>query len=113
MASAWMFGAGTLLIGFGAGLFAHGTLTATMNLAPPDQAGLALGAWGAVQASAAGVAIALGGIVRDVVANAIPQGALGAAAGYDVVYITELALLLATIVAMTPLLPRPWTEAYT
>ena len=48
-----LFGLGTFLIGFGAGLFGHGTLTATMNHAPPDQRGLALGAWGAVQATAA------------------------------------------------------------
>ena len=45
--SQWVFGLGTLLIGFGAGLFGHGTLTATMNLAPKGQSGLALGAWGA------------------------------------------------------------------
>ena len=44
--SVWLFGAGTLFIGFGAGLFGHGTLTATMNLAPKDQTGLALGAGG-------------------------------------------------------------------
>ena len=35
----------------------------------PEQAGLALGAWGAVQASAAGIAVALGGIIRDVAAS--------------------------------------------
>ena len=47
----------TLLAGFGAGLFGHGTLTATMRAAPRDQIGLSLGAWGAVQTTAAGVAI--------------------------------------------------------
>jgi BCD family chlorophyll transporter-like MFS transporter len=100
--SALLFGLGTLMIGFGAGLFGHGTLTATMNTAPRHQAGLALGAWGAVQASAAGVAIAMGGIIRDVVA----RHALGAATGYDAVYALEIALLLATLVAMVPLLRR-------
>ncbi len=44
--SQWLFGLGTLLIGFGAGLFGHGTLMATMNLVPEGQTGLALGAWG-------------------------------------------------------------------
>jgi BCD family chlorophyll transporter-like MFS transporter len=48
-----VFATGVLLIGFGGGLFGHGTLTVTMNRAPTDQAGLALGAWGAVQATAA------------------------------------------------------------
>lgn len=47
-----MFAAGAFLVGFGAGLFGHGTLTATMNSAPKDQTVLALGAWGAVQATA-------------------------------------------------------------
>jgi BCD family chlorophyll transporter-like MFS transporter len=104
--SAPLFGAGTLLIGFGAGLFGHGTLTATMNFAPQDQTGLALGAWGAVQASAAGVAIALGGIIRDVVATTAPQNALGAAAGYVSVYSLEIILLLATLVTMARLRHR-------
>jgi BCD family chlorophyll transporter-like MFS transporter len=104
--SALLFGLGTTLIGFGAGLFGHGTLTATMNAAPKDQAGLALGAWGAVQASAAGVAIALGGILRDVVHAYAPANSLGAAAGYDFVYCLELLLLFATLVTMVPLIRR-------
>ena len=58
---------GNFLIGFGAALFGHGTLTATMNRAPKHQAGLALGAWGAVQATAAGLAMALSGTLRDLV----------------------------------------------
>jgi MFS transporter, BCD family, chlorophyll transporter len=105
-ASALTFGFGTLLIGFGAGLFGHGTLTATMNAAPKDQAGLALGAWGAVQASAAGVAIALGGILRDLVTAYGPQTSLGAAAGYDFVYCLEVVLLFATLITMIPLIRR-------
>jgi BCD family chlorophyll transporter-like MFS transporter len=101
-----LFAVGTLLIGFGGGLFGHGTLTATMNLAPADQAGLALGAWGAVQASAAGVGVALGGIIRDVVAGMPGPGRLGAATGYATVYGLEILLLFATLVAMLPLLRR-------
>lgn len=95
----WMFVFGTLLIGFGAGIFGHGTLTATMNLAPKDQAGLALGAWGAVQATAAGVAVALGGIMRDLVAHVT-----NSVTGYLSVYALEVVLLLITMVAMVPLL---------
>lgn len=98
--SALLFGAGTTLIGFGAGLFGHGTLTATMNFAPKGQVGLALGAWGAVQASAAGVAIASGGVIRDIVASLAPANPLGAAAGYVAVYSLEIALLLATLMTM-------------
>jgi BCD family chlorophyll transporter-like MFS transporter len=99
MAMTSLFAIGTLLIGFGAGLFGHGTLTATMNLAPKTHSGLALGAWGAVQATGAGVAIALGGILKDVAAM---FG--GAAFGYTFVYALELLLLLLTIVAIRPLI---------
>ncbi len=108
LSSPLLFATGTALIGFGAGLFGHGTLTATMNLAPRNQAGLALGAWGAVQASAAGIAIALGGIIRDVVASAIAQTGSGPATAYDTVYGIELALLAVTLFIMAPLI-RPAT----
>jgi BCD family chlorophyll transporter-like MFS transporter len=101
-----LFALGTLLIGFGGGLFGHGTLTATMNLAPPDQAGLALGAWGAVQASAAGIGVAVGGIIRDVVASLPGPMPLGAATGYTCVYTVEIVLLFTTLLAMLPLLRR-------
>jgi BCD family chlorophyll transporter-like MFS transporter len=106
-----LFRAGAVLIGFGGGLFAVGTLTAAMDLAESGRSGLALGAWGAVQASAAGVAIALGGAIRDAVAGLAAQGALGPAltgpaAGYGVVYHLEILLLFATLAAIGPLV-RP------
>ncbi len=113
LVSTLLFGLGTLCIGFGAGLFGHGTLTATMNTAPPGQAGLALGAWGAAQATAAGLGIALGGVVRDVVAGLAPHGVLGNAIGYDVVYGLEVALLFATLVIMLPLIRRVGVPATT
>ncbi|MBC7800046.1 MAG: PucC family protein [Gemmatimonadaceae bacterium] len=101
-----IFAVGTLAIGFGAGLFSHGTLTATMALAPRNQTGLALGAWGAVQASAAGAAIALGGVIRDIVTGFAPRDAVGTALGYTVVYGIEILLLAATLVTMVPLMRR-------
>ena len=97
----FLFGLGTLLIGFGGGLFGHGTLTATMHRAPPGQSGLALGAWGAVQATAAGIAVALGGIIRDLVALVASP-----ASAYMSVYAIEIALLVVTIFAMTPLVKK-------
>lgn len=102
LASVALFVAGTFLIGVGAGLFGHGTLTATMRSAPPEQSGLALGAWGAAQATAGGLAMALGGVLRDVIA--LPWGVL---AGYEAVYAIELLLLLATLYLMRPMLGRP------
>jgi len=101
-----LFGVGTAAIGFGAGLFGHGTLTATMNLAPKSQTGLALGAWGAVQASAAGLAVATGGIVYEAVAWFAAARGLDPATGYNVVYAIEIALLFAALLAMLPLLRR-------
>jgi MFS transporter, BCD family, chlorophyll transporter len=106
-----LFAFGACLIGFGGGLFAHGTLTATMNNAPKDQVGLALGAWGAVQATAAGVGVAMGGVLRDVVVGMASvghstPGLATPAAGYTVVYAVEILLLFATLFVMTPLLRR-------
>jgi BCD family chlorophyll transporter-like MFS transporter len=101
-----LFGLGTAAVGFGAGLFGHGTLTATMNLAPKSQTGLALGAWGAVQASAAGVAVATGGIVYEAVAWFAAARGLDPATGYNAVYALEIALLFAALLAMLPLLRR-------
>ncbi len=97
-----LFAIGTALIGFGAGLFGHGTLTATMDLAPRSQAGLALGAWGAVQATAAGLAIAAGGILRDAAAGPALAHGYGPAFGYQCVYGLELLLLVTTVVSMAP-----------
>jgi BCD family chlorophyll transporter-like MFS transporter len=104
-----LFRTGTLLIGFGAGLFSVGTLIAAMELRSQDgSSGLALGAWGAVQASAAGVAIALSGALRDGISELATQGVLGPAlaspaTGYIFVYHVEIALLFATLVALGPL----------
>ena len=96
-----LFSVGIFLIGLGGGLFAHGTLTATMQLAPPEQTGLAMGAWGAVQATAAGVGMALGGVVRDGVALVSSS-----VMGYSAVYSLEIVLLGLTLWAMGPLM-RP------
>lgn len=96
-----LFAVGVFIIGFGGGLFSHGTLTATMVLAPKEQTGLALGAWGAVQATAAGLAMALGGVIRDAVA-AMPGS--GPGSGYHFAYGLEVAMLLITVLTMMPLL---------
>jgi BCD family chlorophyll transporter-like MFS transporter len=102
---------GNFLIGMGGALFGHGTLTATMNRAPREQAGLALGAWGAVQATGAGLGVALSGTIRDVVNATMgrdpgPFGLDGAANGYVAVYSLEITLLLVAIVAALPLIRR-------
>jgi MFS transporter, BCD family, chlorophyll transporter len=53
-----LFLAGNFLIGFGGALFAPRHADRDDEPGAKDQAGLALGAWGSVQATAAGVAMA-------------------------------------------------------
>jgi MFS transporter, BCD family, chlorophyll transporter len=103
-----LFRIGVTLIGFGGGLFSVGTLTAAMSLENSGRTGLALGAWGAVQACAAGAAIASGGALRDVISALATQGVfgealVGPATGYGAVYLIEIVLLFATLATIGPL----------
>jgi len=110
LGSVAMFYAGATLIGFGGGLFAVSMLTAAMALPVTGLAGrgLALGAWGAAQATGAGLSILIGGAARDIINHAALSGALGPAlasnaTGYGAVYYTEIVLLFVTLVALGPL----------
>ncbi|MEJ6403388.1 PucC family protein [Yoonia sp. 2307UL14-13] len=110
MASPVLFYIGAALIGFGGGLFGVGTLTAAMTMPTLGAAGrgLALGAWGAAQATGAGLSIFIGGTIRDLVNHAAGNGTLGEAlatpaTGYSVVYHTEIGLLFITLVVLGPL----------
>ncbi|WP_338548719.1 PucC family protein [Roseovarius phycicola] len=105
-----MFFAGAGLIGLGSGIFAVSTLTAAMNMPARGLAGhgLALGAWGAAQATAAGLSIAFGGALRDGVNAMATSGAWGevldsTATGYTFVYHTEIVLLFVTLAVLGPL----------
>ena len=73
-----------------------------------NDVGLALGAWGAVQATAAGIAIFAGGVVRDVVATLTENGFFGRTlsvvdTSYLVVYLLEIVLLFIALVVLGPL----------
>jgi len=105
LGSATLFFAGAAGIGYGGGLFAVATLTAAMTMPAAGKAGrgLALGAWGAAQATAAGVAIFAGGTIRDAVAATNLPETLGAATGYSMVYHVEIALLFVTLAVLGPL----------
>jgi BCD family chlorophyll transporter-like MFS transporter len=110
-----MFRCGVVLIGFGGGLFAVGTLSAAMSLERAEHVGLALGAWGAVQATAAGLAVGAGGVIRDTVSGLATQGWLGDAllspvTGYSFVYHVEIYLLFAALVAIGPLVRSTTTR---
>ncbi len=108
MGSTALFFAGAFGIGLGGGLFSVATLTAAMTMPTVAGQGLALGAWGAAQATAAGLATALGGGLRDIVGDFAMSGGAGAAlaypaVGYTFVYHLEIGLLFATLIALGPL----------
>jgi MFS transporter, BCD family, chlorophyll transporter len=108
--SVTIFYVGAILIGFGGGLFSVALLTAAMTMPVQGNAGrgLALGAWGAAQATGAGLSILIGGALRDLVNHAAGNGVFGealatSATGYSVVYQIEIGLLFITLVALGPL----------
>lgn len=111
LASVPLFALGAALIGFGNGLFAVCTLTAAMSIVIDGKSGIALGAWGAVQATAAGIGIIVSGAIRDGVGNLAMSGALGPGmaspfTGYSIVWHLEIALLFMSLIALGPLARR-------
>jgi BCD family chlorophyll transporter-like MFS transporter len=103
-----LFRLGAVLIGFGGGLFSVATLVAAMGLDEKGSSGLALGAWGSVSATASGLAMSGGALLRDATASLASSGMLGPLLdtpwiGYSAVYHIELVLLFATLVAIGPL----------
>ena len=111
LGSALMFQTGAALIGFGGGLFSVGMLLTAMEMTQSEQAGMVLGAWGAVQATASGVAMAFGGVARDVVGQMATQGRLGEVlvsdvTGYNFVFQTEMVMMFVVLVALGPLVSR-------
>lgn len=107
----WLFRGGVLLIGFGEGLFGVGTLSYAMRLKDASQHGIALGAWGAVFATAEGLSFAVSGVLKDWLSHLVGQGVLGPGLShpvvpYAVVYQLEILTLFATLAALGPLVAR-------
>ena len=101
----WLFRMGAGAIGFGGGIASVALLSAATALAEDGRFGFAAGVWGTVQALSAGLAVGLGGLLRDVAAP------LAAATGrpdapYAIVYHVEIGLLFAALVALGPLARR-------
>ncbi|MGX9357237.1 PucC family protein [Roseobacteraceae bacterium S113] len=118
IASAWFGGAGLFVAGavgagLGAGLFSHGTLTASIRNAPKGQIGLALGAWGAVQATCAGIGIALAGIFRDILVKAPVFSGLHPSTPYNFVFSIEMVCLVLAILFAIPLVVSGGTSPAT
>jgi BCD family chlorophyll transporter-like MFS transporter len=108
LGSATVFQAGALMIGLGGGLFSVCMLTSAMTLAKSTDSGIALGAWGAVQATAAGVALALGGGLKDAAEWVAQTGWFGEtldhpAIGYTLVYHVEILLLFVALAVLGPI----------
>lgn len=106
--SAWLFRLGTMLIGFGGGMFSVGMLIIAMELPEGRLTGMVLGAWGAVQATASGLSMAMGGFLKDCFANFASTGLLGEAlidksSGYAMVFGLEIVLLFVALIAMSAL----------
>jgi BCD family chlorophyll transporter-like MFS transporter len=114
LGAAWMFRIGVGLIGFSGGLFSVGMLVTAMGMAQEGSplaqlGGLVMGTWGAVQATSAGAAMALGGALRDGVSALAMSGALGEVlvtpiTAYSFVYHFEMYLLFVVLVALGPML---------
>jgi BCD family chlorophyll transporter-like MFS transporter len=119
--AAWMFRIGVGLIGFSGGLFSVGMLVTAMGMAQDGSplgklGGLVIGTWGAVQATSAGAAMALGGALRDGVSALAMSGALGEVlvtpiTAYSFVYHLEMYLLFVVLVALGPMLHASRLEA--
>lgn len=111
LGSSLLFRAGVFCIGFGEGLFGVGTLSFAMRLRDPSQHGIALGAWGAVFATAEGLSFAVSGVMKDWLSHLVQRGTLGPGLSlpfvpYSFVYHVEVLFLFATLVALGPLVAR-------
>tara|TARA_B100000424_G_scaffold105071_1_gene79149 strand:+ start:207 stop:1640 length:1434 start_codon:yes stop_codon:yes gene_type:complete len=98
---------GTLFIGFGTGLFSVSLLIIAMALSSKTNlgSGFILGSWGAAQALGAGLGIAVGGILRDVVNKIALSGYLGStfennSIGYIFVYHLEILFIFITLIVL-------------
>ncbi|MEM9233977.1 MAG: PucC family protein, partial [Pseudomonadota bacterium] len=103
-----LFVCGVALIGMGSGVFSVCVLTSVMTVIEGQNSGIALGAWGAVQATSIGVGVAVGGAIRDGVIRFSDNGLLGEAfatpsAGYTAVYHIEIILLFVGLAIIGPL----------
>ena len=98
---------GTLFIGFGTGLFSVSLLIIAMALSSKTNlgSGFILGSWGAAQAIGAGLGLAVGGILRDVVNKIALSGYLGStfennSIGYIFVYHLEILFIFITLIVL-------------
>ncbi|GAA0787239.1 MFS transporter [Roseibium denhamense] len=111
-----LFYAGAAGVGLGGGLFAVCTMLAAMSISKRADSGILVGAWGAVQATAIGLSLLLGGLIKNAVNSLALDGVLGVAmnteaAGYLAVYHIEIALLFVCLAVLGPLAGHHYKQA--
>ncbi len=112
-----LFYGGAAGVGLGGGLFAVGTMLAAMGISGKSDSGILVGTWGAVQATAIGASLLMGGVIKNGINLFALEGALGpamdtAAAGYMVVYHIEIGLLFVCLAVLGPLTGRQYRQEY-
>ncbi len=111
-----LFAMGAMLVGFGGGLFAVGTMLAAMEISDGrNDSGFVIGAWSAIQATAIGASLAIGGLIKDAVNSVSVNGNLGealnsSATGYLFVYHLEIGLLFVSLVVLGPLVGPKYSK---
>ncbi|NBN76676.1 MFS transporter [Microvirga tunisiensis] len=113
-----LFYAGAAAVGLGGGLFAVGTMLAAMGISVRSDSGIVVGAWGAVQATAIGLSLLLGGLIKNAVNAMAVHGGLGVAldtpaTGYLAVYHLEIGLLFLCLAVLGPLTGRSYNQGPT
>lgn len=84
-----LFVPGVAILGFGTGIATATNLALMLDMTTPEQVGLFIGAWGVADSIARGTGTLLGGVLRDVVAQATGN----AGGGYTTVFLIEALFL--------------------
>ena len=92
-------------------------MLAAMGISGKSDSGILVGTWGAVQATAIGASLLMGGVIKNGINLFALEGALGpamdtAAAGYMVVYHIEIGLLFVCLAVLGPLTGRRYRQEY-
>jgi BCD family chlorophyll transporter-like MFS transporter len=91
-----VFYGGVVLLGLGTGLATTSNLSLMLDMTTPENAGLYVGAWGVANALSRLVGSLMGGVVRDLVA----QAASSPVTGYVVVFFIMAGLLLISLLML-------------
>ncbi len=91
-----IFVPGVAVLGFGTGLSTSTNLGLMLDMTTVEQAGLYIGAWGVANATARGVGMLLGSVLRDVITALTGS----ASAGYISVFLIEAVILASSLILL-------------